>query len=95
MDYLPEISRLEHQLDLAHRSIRRITDAETVCRLQEFASEISDRLRALREACREEKIRRRAHALWEDAGRPIGRDLEFWLSAEREFLRGGNLPLRA
>lgn len=26
----------------------------------------------------------RAHQLWEYAGRPEGRDMEFWLAAERE-----------
>jgi hypothetical protein len=43
---------------------------------------------ALREACRDlyqEAIRRRAYARWEAAGRPAGRDLEFWLDAEAEF----------
>ncbi|WP_456705196.1 DUF2934 domain-containing protein [Bradyrhizobium sp. USDA 4449] len=30
----------------------------------------------------------RAHDLWEQAGRPGGRDLDFWLEAERES--GGN-----
>jgi hypothetical protein len=32
----------------------------------------------------------RAYALWEQAGRPAGRDLEFWLEAEKQAgsLRG-------
>jgi len=33
-----------------------------------------------------EKIRVRAHQLWEEAGRPHGHDVEHWLQAEREFL---------
>jgi hypothetical protein len=33
---------------------------------------------------REAKIRRRAHELWEEQGRPEGRETEFWLQAERE-----------
>ncbi|MGL3109182.1 DUF2934 domain-containing protein [Bradyrhizobium sp. BR 1432] len=37
----------------------------------------------------EEETRRRAHELWENEGRPEGRDLEFWLRAERELHRGG------
>jgi hypothetical protein len=33
----------------------------------------------------EGKIRNRAREIWEENGRPAGRDLEFWLQAEREF----------
>lgn len=29
-----------------------------------------------------EQIAQRAHRLWEQAGRPDGRDVEFWLQAE-------------
>jgi hypothetical protein len=32
-----------------------------------------------------EKIKQRAHELWEAGGRPEGRELEFWLQAEREL----------
>lgn len=33
----------------------------------------------------EERIKQRAHELWELAGHPGGRDEEFWLQAEREL----------
>jgi hypothetical protein len=33
----------------------------------------------------EEQIRSRAHELWEQAGRPDGREDEFWHQAEREL----------
>lgn len=37
-----------------------------------------------------DRIRRTAYSLWEDRGRPEGRDLEFWLEAEylvkKEFI---------
>jgi hypothetical protein len=33
-----------------------------------------------------EKIRVRAHQLWEEAGRPHGYDLDHWLQAEKEQL---------
>ncbi len=33
----------------------------------------------------QERIRRRAHQLWEQAGRPDGREDEFWYQAEREI----------
>jgi hypothetical protein len=32
-----------------------------------------------------EKIKQRAHELWEAEGRPEGRELEFWLQAEGEL----------
>jgi hypothetical protein len=32
-----------------------------------------------------EKIEKRAHELWEAEGCPEGRELEFWLQAEREL----------
>jgi hypothetical protein len=31
----------------------------------------------------EQKIRERAHQLWEQAGRPEGKEQQFWLEAER------------
>jgi Protein of unknown function (DUF2934) len=33
----------------------------------------------------EDQIRRHAHQLWERAGRPEGRETEFWLAAEAEL----------
>jgi hypothetical protein len=33
----------------------------------------------------ETQIRDRAYALWEEAGRPEGQDMEFWMMAEREL----------
>jgi hypothetical protein len=32
-----------------------------------------------------ERIEKRAHELWEAEGCPEGRELEFWLQAEREL----------
>lgn len=37
-------------------------------------------------AVREEDIRARAYAIWEERGRPIGFDQEHWAEAERELL---------
>lgn len=36
----------------------------------------------------EEQIRVRAHELWEQAGRPEGREDEFWHQAEKELTGG-------
>ncbi|WGD55584.1 DUF2934 domain-containing protein [Bradyrhizobium sp. CB1650] len=33
----------------------------------------------------EQKIRERAHLLWEQAGRPEGKEDHFWLEAERQL----------
>jgi hypothetical protein len=33
----------------------------------------------------QEAIAARAHALWEQAGHPNGRDLEFWAQAEQQL----------
>lgn len=38
---------------------------------------------------REEKIRRRAHELWVTEGKPEGREMDFWLQAERELSAAG------
>jgi hypothetical protein len=34
---------------------------------------------------REERIKRRAYELWENAGKPDDREDEFWMKAEREI----------
>jgi hypothetical protein len=36
----------------------------------------------------EEQIRVRAHELWEQAGKPEGREDEFWHQAEKEMSQG-------
>ena len=38
-----------------------------------------------------DRIAARAHALWEEEGRPDGHDLRHWFAAEQE-LRGGDEP---
>lgn len=36
-------------------------------------------------AIAEDEIRKKAHELWEAAGKPQGRDEEFWFEAERQL----------
>lgn len=36
-------------------------------------------------AAREDEIRKRAHALWEQEGRPEGKHRDHWIRAEHEF----------
>lgn len=33
----------------------------------------------------QERVRRRAYELWQEAGSPSGREMDFWLQAEREL----------
>lgn len=40
-----------------------------------------------------DQIRDRAYALWEEAGRPDGRDKEFWEAAERQLSERSDLDL--
>jgi hypothetical protein len=61
-----------------------IGDRETVQRILALADELMQRARALVKPA-EEKIRKRARKIWEENGRPAGRDEEFWFQAEREL----------
>jgi Protein of unknown function (DUF2934) len=40
-------------------------------------------------SAREQVIRERAYAIWEEEGRPRGRDLDHWLRAETEIDSAG------
>jgi DNA-binding NtrC family response regulator len=40
---------------------------------------------ALEGAVREERVRRRAHTIWEREGRPVGRDARHWAEAEAQL----------
>ena len=43
----------------------------------------------------EDRIRIRAREIWEENGRPSGRDEEFWYQAEREFREAEELAIHA
>ena len=63
---------------------RGVGDRETVHRILTFTEELKQRARAMAKP-NEELIRNRALEIWEENGRPAGRDKEFWFQAEREF----------
>jgi hypothetical protein len=63
---------------------RWIGDWETSRRILALAEERRRRALALARP-NERRIRKRAREIWEENGRPVGRDEEFWLRAEREF----------
>jgi hypothetical protein len=76
-----EREKLQHQAELAARIAEVIKDEGTAQRLKNFAQDIGQKLVRL---MRRSKVRTRAYELWEAAGRPPDRDLEFWLEAERQ-----------
>ena len=63
---------------------RWVGDWETSKRILALAEERKQRALALARPS-EKRIRKRAREIWEENGRPVGRDEEFWLRAEREF----------
>jgi Protein of unknown function (DUF2934) len=86
MDDAEDPLELERKIAQASRISSRITDQTTYERLRAWVEELRQRLGQRRAARRtREEIRARAHELWEQNGRPLGRDLEFWLQAESEL----------
>ncbi|WP_342739504.1 DUF2934 domain-containing protein [Bradyrhizobium sp. B117] len=77
---MDERAKLEHQIELATKVAGYIRDQSTASRLRRFADELRQRLFP---STRDREIKMRAQELWEHAGRPVGRDLDFWLEAER------------
>jgi len=79
---MEEQQKIEHQVELARRAAAYVSDETVARRLKQFAEALT---RQLIEMMRRPKVRARAYELWERAGRPPGRDLEFWLDAERQI----------
>jgi Protein of unknown function (DUF2934) len=71
-----------------------IGDHETVRRILALTDELKQRARAMAKP-EEAKIRNRAREIWEETGRPAGRDEEFWFQAEREFREAEDLAKRS
>jgi DUF2934 family protein len=89
MDENADPKKLEHQIELAERAASILTDQTTAQRLRAFANDLRQMLqRAFGMSHRKQQVRTRAYELWEQAGKPPGRDQEFWLQAEREFETG-------
>ena len=77
---------LERKIAQASRIVSRVGDQTTVQRLVAWIEDLRRKLQEHREARRtSEEIRTRARELWEQNGRPEGRDLEFWLQAVAEI----------
>ena len=87
MDQNEDPRELELQIEQAERIAARTGDPTTYERLKAWADELRGRLRRRLDARRtKQAIGARAHEIWEQHGRPAGRDLEFWLQAESEII---------
>ena len=86
MDQNDDPRALERKIEQAARIASRVSDPTTVERLRAWIDDLKQGLRQRREARRtKQEITLRAQEIWEQNGRPSGRDLEFWLQAESEI----------
>jgi|tagenome__1003787_1003787.scaffolds.fasta_scaffold20937582_4 Protein of unknown function (DUF2934) len=86
MDENEDVLELERKLAQASRISSHVPDQTTYERLKAWVEELRQRLRQRQAARRmRDEITVRARQLWEQNGRPSGRDLEFWLQAESEI----------
>jgi hypothetical protein len=89
MEQSEDPKELERKIAQASRIASRVSDQTTIERLLAWAEDLRRKLKQHREARRtKDEIRTRARELWEENGRPDGRDLEFWLRAETEITKG-------
>ena len=90
MDHDDDPRRLETEIKRAERLAAGIGDRTTSERLWDFVERLKQRLQNRRAAKRShDEIRARAREIWEQHGRPSGRDVEFWLEAEAELKERG------
>ena len=86
MDQSDDPRELERKIEQAARIASRVSDPTTLERLRAWIEDLKHGLRQRREARRtKQEIGVRAREIWEQNGRPSGRDLEFWLQAESEI----------
>ena len=87
MDQIEDPRELEREIERANRLTSGVTDQTTYQWLKQFVEELKQRLQQRLAARRaKEAVRARARELWEINGRPAGRDLDFWLQAERKLI---------
>ncbi|WP_145831482.1 DUF2934 domain-containing protein [Bradyrhizobium huanghuaihaiense] len=79
---MDEQQKIERQIEFATRAAALVKDETAGQRFRSFAEELK---RKLFRMMRRGEVRARAYELWEQAGRPTDRDLDFWLEAEREI----------
>jgi hypothetical protein len=93
MDRKQLVSRMLAKASKYRGYAQWIGDTETAQRIIELAAKLRRRAGALAKPS-QKRIRRRAHEIWEENGRPPGRDEEFWFQAEREFREAEELAKR-
>jgi len=84
MDRKQLVSRVLAKAEKYRSFIGWISDTETAQRISALSEQLKRRASALAKPT-ENRVRRRAREIWEENGRPSGRDEEFWFQAEREF----------
>jgi hypothetical protein len=85
MEEMEDPLKLQRKIEQVSRIASRVNDPTTYHRLNAWVGELRQKLKNRIDAMRSgEQIRRRANELWEQHGRPEGRDVEFWLQAEAE-----------
>ena len=92
MDQKQVVASLLETANKYREFARWIGDRETVQQILALAGELKQRALALAKP-NEDKIRNRAREIWEENSRPVGRDAEFWLQAEREFREAEELAI--
>ena len=91
MDQDDDPRELETEIERAKRLATGVGDRTTSQRLWDFVEELKQRLQKRRAAKRsKDEIAARAREIWEQQGRPAGRDVEFWLQAEAELRELGS-----
>lgn len=76
----------EHQIDQATRTVACLHDVNRLRLAEELRMKLFRRYW-------HHQISDRAYELWQRAGHPMARDLEFWLAAEREIKTGTDANL--
>jgi hypothetical protein len=86
MDQSEDPRELERKIEQAVRISSSVSDQTTVQRLQAFVEDLKHKLMQIVDGRRNKhEIRTRAREIWEQAGQPEGRDVEFWVQAEAEI----------
>jgi hypothetical protein len=85
MDQTEDPRELERKIEQATRISSSVSDQATVERLQALVEDLKHKLMQIVDGRRNKhEIRTRAREIWEQSGRPEGRDVEFWVQAEAE-----------
>jgi hypothetical protein len=75
-------SELRQRVERYRQLKRQVSDpaaVQAICELADEAEMTASKLET------RHHIRERAYEIWIERGRPVGRDVEFWLAAEREL----------